>query len=200
MTTMLYPFSYSSLACSKLPATVARNLSDLSTTASTLRIASCTSLSACLPLYCSADGKEALIQNLRDPAYRQVVKGQMDGDDPAFDGRYRQCGGFENIMIGIAPHTREAEGLTVAEIARQQGKADFDAFFDLLVDNELGCFAIYFSMCDEDLFRIIQHPRCMVGTDGVVSSTAPPIPGAGPPSPGPFICSSGRTICSLWSR
>ena len=132
--------------------------------------ASCTSLSACLPLYCSADGKEALIQNLRDPAYRQVVKGQMDGDDPAFDGRYRQCGGFENIMIGIAHHTREAEGLTVAEIARRQGKADFDAFFDLLVDNELGCFAIYFSMCDEDLFRIIQHPRCMVGTDGIVSS------------------------------
>lgn len=132
--------------------------------------ASYTSLSACLPLHCFSEGKTVLVQRLKDPAYRQMVREQMDGDDPAYDGRYRQCGGFENIVVGIAPFAPHFEGLSVAEIARRQEKEEFDAFFDLLIDNELECFAIYFSMCDEDLFRIIRYPLCMVGSDGVVSS------------------------------
>lgn len=133
--------------------------------------ASCTHLSACIPKYCFSDGVEALLQRLREPAYRKMIQDQIAGDDPAFDGRYRQCGGFENIMIGIAPRTPEAVGLAVAEYARRQGKPDFDTYFDLLLANQRECFGIFFSMSDEDLFRIIQHPNCMVGSDGIVTSS-----------------------------
>lgn len=132
--------------------------------------ASCTRLAVCMPSYCFADGMQVLSQRLRDPNYRFTVREQIAGDDPAFDGRYRHCGGFENIMIGIAPNTPDAVGLTIAEYARKMGKDEFDTYFDLLIDNENDCSAIYFSMCEEDLFRIILHPKCMVGSDGIVAS------------------------------
>lgn len=132
--------------------------------------ASYTRLSACLPAHCFSNGFDMLLVRLRDPAYRREIQEQIAGDDPAFDGRYRQCGGFENIMVGIAPATPDAVGLTVSEYARRQGKEDFDAYFDILLANGNFCFGVYFSMSDEDLFRIIQHPQCMVGSDGVVTS------------------------------
>ena len=133
--------------------------------------ASYTALSACLPLYCFADGTESLLEKLKDSSYRAMIKEQLTGDDPAFDGRYRQCGGFEHIMIGISAFVPEAEGLLISEYAAKINKDVFDTFFDLLVENKLtACYAIYFSMSDEDLFRIVQSPYCMIGSDGIVAS------------------------------
>ena len=132
--------------------------------------ASSSKLSVCLPAYCFAHGMDDLKKRLADPAYRDAVKEQMSGDDPQYDGRYRHCGGFGGILISNAPSTPEANGKTVAAYAAEIGKDEFDVFFDLLQRDGNGAYAIYFSMCDDDLFYIVQGKNALVGSDGVATS------------------------------
>jgi N-acyl-D-amino-acid deacylase len=64
----------------------------------------------------------------------------------------------------------EAEGKTIEELAALQGKDPFDAFFDLLIATGGAVSAVYHSIGDEDILKIIQLPYAMVGSDGVVQS------------------------------
>ena len=43
-------------------------------------------------------------------------------------------------------------------------------FFDMLVNDGGKVNAIYFTMCEEDLDRIVSDPHTMIGTDGLVAS------------------------------
>ncbi len=132
--------------------------------------ASSSKLSVCLPAYCFARGMDELKKNLADPAYRAVVKEQMAGDDPQYDGRYRHCGGFGGILISDAPSTPAANGKTVAAYAAEIGQDEFEVFFDLIRRDGNGAYAIYFSMCDDDLYYIVQGKNALVGSDGVATS------------------------------
>ena len=113
---------------------------------------------------------DELKKNLADPAYRAVVKEQMAGDDPQYDGRYRHCGGFGGILISDAPSTPDANGKTVAAYAAEIGQDEFEVFFDLIRRDGNGAYAIYFSMCDDDLYYIVQGKNALVGSDGVATS------------------------------
>lgn len=132
--------------------------------------ASMSKLSTCLPTYCFEKGIEAMKGLLRDPGARATIKAQIASDDPAFDGRYRHCGGFEGIMVAKAPSHPEAEGKTIAEFAEHCGKEVFDAYFDLVTADGNTAYGIYFMMSEEDLFTIMHDPYAVVGSDGVVSS------------------------------
>jgi len=132
--------------------------------------ASMSKLSVCLPAYCFAGGTDALNKMLQDPQQQALIKAQMTGDDPEFDGRYRHCGGFTGILISQAPETPEAEGMTIAEYAQKTGRDEFETYFDLVVKNGAKGYGIYYSMCDEDLERIVAGPHGVIGSDGVVTS------------------------------
>ncbi len=128
-----------------------------------------TYLNICLPKEFFANGPEKMQELLKDPTVRTQLTAQVK----EIDGRYRHCGGFENIIIINAPQNPEAKGMSVSDYARSLGRDEFDVYYDLLCANGYGAMAAYFSMCEEDLKRILLHPKSFLGTDicGIIKDT-----------------------------
>ncbi|MBQ2105912.1 MAG: D-aminoacylase [Lachnospiraceae bacterium] len=130
-------------------------------------LASMTKLSACIPTEYFNKGVAWLQKELVNPELRAEIKEKMENYE---DGRYRQCGGFTGVMIGVCPSRPEAEGKFISDFAKETGEDPFELFFDMLVNDGGKVNAIYFTMCEEDLDRIVSDPHTMIGTDGLVAS------------------------------
>ena len=131
--------------------------------------ASATGLNVCLPAHFFTHGPKKMYELLRDSDIRKQLKKEMEESD----GRYRHCG-FEKILMTTLPKTPEASNKTVAEYAAEIGKDPFETYFDVVCENGRGADAIYFSMCEEDLQRIMMDENAVVGTDGVATSLTTP--------------------------
>lgn len=130
-------------------------------------LASMTKLAACIPTEYFVKGTAWLQEELKNPELRAEIKEKMENYE---DGRYRQCGGFTGVMIGVCPSRPEADGKFISDFAKEIGEDPFELFFDMLVQDGGKCNAIYFTMCEEDLERIVKDPHTMIGTDGLVAS------------------------------
>ena len=119
-------------------------------------------LNICLPKEFFANGPVRTHELLKDPAVRAELKEQVLNNS---EGRYRNCGGWENILICGAPNTPAAENRTVAEYARSIGKDVWEAYFDLLVDNGSAAQAAYFAMSEDELCRILKDDNICICTD-----------------------------------
>ena len=133
-------------------------------------LASMTNMSAVVPPDHFGEGAAALARRLGergkgDRLWRKIA-GEIENRQD-FENQYRNCGGWENILISSLPETKEYEGMTVAEAARRMGRDGTDAYLELFVRNKGRGNFIYFSMCEEDLCRIFQNPNVCVGTDGL---------------------------------
>lgn len=131
---------------------------------------SMTDYAPCMPPWHFAEGKEKLVENLKKPEYRAVVRAEMENPDSNYENLYLNAGGWEGITICTSPNVAEAEGKTFADYAAEVGKDPFDVYFDLIIANECVGTAVYHSISDDDIFDIIKLPYTMVGSDGIVTS------------------------------
>ena len=129
---------------------------------------SMTQLYPCMPPWHFTDGIEKAVERLKDPAVRAKIRSEMEDPATPYENLYLNAGGFGGITACGAKATPEAEGKTIEELAALWGKEPFDAFFDLLIANDGIVPAVYHSIGDEDILKIIQLPYAMVGSDGVV--------------------------------
>lgn len=129
--------------------------------------ASMTKLAACIPTEYFTRGTDWLVNALGDQALCREIREKMEAFE---DGRYVQCGGFSGVMVGGCPSRPEADGKYISDYAGELGQDPFDVFFDLIMENGSKCSAIYFSMGEEDLNRIVSAPFTMIGTDGLTLS------------------------------
>lgn len=130
-------------------------------------LASMTKLAACIPTEYFVKGTAWLQRELHRPELRADIREKMEQFE---DGRYRQCGGFTGVMIGSCPTKPEADGKFISDYAEETGMDPFELFFDMVMENGSACSAIYFTMSEEDLERIVKDPHTMIGTDGLTSS------------------------------
>ena len=63
----------------------------------------------------------------------------------------------------------------VAEIAEQRGADPFETVFDLLIEEDGNVAAIFFSMDEADVRRVLSHPRAMIGSDGTAVAPEGPL-------------------------
>lgn len=124
-------------------------------------------VSVCIPPQYFASGMDALLERLKEPAFRKHVAAEMNDPNTDYDNFYLSAGGFEGILITTCPNTPEAEGMTVAEFARKCGKDPMDAFFDTLIANRGVYNGIFFAMDEQEVEDVYCHPRTVVGTDGL---------------------------------
>lgn len=129
--------------------------------------ASATTLSSCIPPWHFTAGHQALVRSLHDPTVRQTIRGEIEANAGGFENLVLGCGGFDGIRIASAPRSPGVNGKSVAVVARERGIDPYDAFFDLLVENNGDVQAIYFDIGEPDLMTILSDPTIMVGTDGV---------------------------------
>lgn len=129
-----------------------------------------TGLAVCVPPVYYNEGISMLAQRLGDPAFRRRLKAEMQQTPPTYDNYYQNAGGWEGVLVCSAPSTKEAEGLTIHEYARQIGKDEFEAYFDILEKNKGQTLGVYSSMCEQDVFEIALAPNTVVGSDGIPTS------------------------------
>ena len=132
--------------------------------------ASSTVLNVCLPPEFFTHGPENMCRLLREPAIRAELKARME----VMDGRLRHCGGWQGILLTSLPKAPHAMGKTVQEYADELGRDPYEVYFDLCAEHSVGAQAVFFSMGEEDLQRIVCDENAAIGTDGIVQNLETP--------------------------
>jgi N-acyl-D-amino-acid deacylase len=126
-----------------------------------------TGLIEIFPVWAKENGADQMIAILRDHKARQrVIK---DMTQPPFD--------WENPMDGLdwkhmhlngfnQPDNMALEGLTVDQIGEQLGIEPLEAIFRLFTEERGALSMIVFSMNEDEVMEIMQHPEGMIGSDG----------------------------------
>jgi len=136
--------------------------------------ASMTGLGSYLPPEELTYPREERTAHLQDPVKRAEIRKQLESG--VSDVYTELKGDFSDVlMVYCTPAAYQ--GKTIAQIAEEEGKDPFDAFCDILIANNCGSSAAYFTQSEENLAKFFTHRRAMLGTDGLVySMTAPTHP------------------------
>ena len=81
-----------------------------------------------------------------------------------------------DIMVASVKYQHEYEGKRLDEIADMMDLPVEDAVPKLLQDEDQAVVAVMFIMEEGDVRRVLQHPHCMIGSDGIPSPTGKPHP------------------------
>lgn len=130
-------------------------------------VAGATSLSASIPPWAHAGGREELLKRLRDPATRDRLRRELSQPADNWENFFGMAGGAEGVLISSVENAglKSYEGLRLSEVARQRGEDALEALFDLLLADQARTGAIYFLMSEEDVQRALVEPWVSVGTD-----------------------------------
>jgi N-acyl-D-amino-acid deacylase len=151
-----------------------------------------TGLGQLLPAWAREGGTEAMLARLTDPETRARIRRFMTenaADDP---------GRWERRLISSVEteENRGIQGLTVAQVAAQQGQEPEEVVIGLLLGEQGRVGMVGFGMGEDDVRRVVAHPVGMIGSDA--SSVAPyGLLGKGHPHPrtyGTFARVLGRYV------
>ena len=121
--------------------------------------ASFTSLDIVLPEWVYEGGNAEEIKRLRNPEIRRKLAEQL---------RKEKSNKYWNRVKIVSVSTdknKPFEGKSVLEIAGFKNSNPIDVFFDLLLEESLGVYALFFNMNEKNLFKILGKTYCMVGSD-----------------------------------
>jgi len=141
--------------------------------------ASATGLDAAVPAWAHAGGDDSLVARLRVPAIRARLKREMEARESTRDGDEIFAagnGGLSDVLVlGVLDSTlRRYEGRRITDIARDEGKDQYDVLFDLLIADHARTGAAFFSMSESDVSAAVEAPWVGVGSDfGAVAPDGP---------------------------
>lgn len=121
--------------------------------------ASATGLQTNIPDELHVLGVEKLVEMLTTHEGREELRPQICGNKDSWTR-------FQYTMIGNSKSKPEYAGRMLNDIAREEGRDPYDIQCDLLRDDRLTTGGIFHTMSDEDVCRVMQWPRAMIGTDG----------------------------------
>lgn len=119
-----------------------------------------------------------------------IEKARDNGTDVTFDvypytagstilsaarGVTREIDGDEILVASVQSH-REYEGKTLNEIGAMLGIDEPREVVNRVLSEEPSAVAVFFSMHEDDVRRVLAHPLCMIGSDGIPSPTGKPHP------------------------
>ena len=137
--------------------------------------ASSTSLTILFPGWSLDGGRPALLARLADPEQRARIREDIvyrietdrGGNDPA------------NVVLASCGFDASLNGLNLSEVLRQQEREVSKAVAaDLLMELvEAGnCSAVFHAINEDDVVRIMQHPKTMPSSDGGVEGPSERVP------------------------
>jgi N-acyl-D-amino-acid deacylase len=135
--------------------------------------ASSTGLSAAMPPWVQEGGHRAWVERLKDPAIRERVTREMATPSDAWDSTYLAAGSPDKVvLIGFKNEAlKPLIGKTLAEVAAMRGISPEETAIDLVIEDDSGVGAVYFTMSEENVRRQIALPWVSFGSDG--ASQAP---------------------------
>ena len=117
------------------------------------------------PQWSLAGGREAFAGRAKDPATRA----KLEADMKRIFTVERGSADLANIQFRTLPSDRRYDGRTLADLAKDRGLPDtIETGIQLAIELQLkgGFSAIYHSMDEQDVVRIMRHPLTMFDTDG----------------------------------
>jgi N-acyl-D-amino-acid deacylase len=124
-------------------------------------IASATVMNIYLPKEIHAAGFKEILRRLADQKERRVIRETMLGDESP--DRF-----FAGVMISTSVSHPELNGMMLIDAAKKMQMDTCELYMDLLLHDELTTGNISWRISEEDVKRIMQHPRTMIGSDGLM--------------------------------
>jgi N-acyl-D-amino-acid deacylase len=124
--------------------------------------ASFTSLDTCLPRELFDGGDLKAVERLRNIKLRNKTVRNINGLGERFG---------KTLIADIpSPKNKRWMGLSLSECSKEAGKSIGEFVVQLLMEEKMQVYAIFFSMSDENLKHILSHPRTMIGSDASARS------------------------------
>ncbi len=138
--------------------------------------ASSTVLNVYLPKSIHALGFTEILRRLGDPGERRKIRDMMMSGEAPDEF-------FQGIMISSSRTYPQYNAVMLNDAAETENMDPCDFFFDILLQDEMGTGSISWRIGEEDVQRIMQNPRTMIGSDGLMY---PDCPGCHPRAFGTF--------------
>ena len=130
-------------------------------------VAGSTSLMALLPPWVHDGGREKALERLRDEEARKKIRRDISEGIEGWENFAGELG-WSNVYVTYVQSeaNKHLEGLNLTEIKEKKGvKDEFEALFQLLLEEEGSASMVIFYGDEEDVKRIMRSPLHMVGTD-----------------------------------
>jgi N-acyl-D-amino-acid deacylase len=124
-----------------------------------------TDLDILLPQWASYGGRDAILARLRDPQARQKIHTEL---------MTKPCDYWDNVMIG-STQLEGFKGETLPDVAALLKKEPADAFLYLIEADELKTGGIFFSMSEENLWKVLVQPYVSLGSDASLRAPSGPL-------------------------
>jgi N-acyl-D-amino-acid deacylase len=120
-----------------------------------------TGLTNLFPIWSRDGGTDAFLRRLTDSTVAPRIKAETLA-------KVDLIGGWDNVMIaGVrVPEDRAAEGKRMGAYAKSLGADPYETTVAMLTRNRGNVGMVGFAMSEENLERILKHPRGMVCSDG----------------------------------
>lgn len=131
--------------------------------------AACTDLDILLPDWALNDGHAAILARVRDADTRARMRDEILA---ARDDAY-----WDTVTVGSTHHPdNEAfKGKPIRDVAAALGVEPVDAVFHLVEKDGLKTTGIFFGMSEENMWRILEEPYVMIGSDGSIHAPVGPL-------------------------
>ncbi|MDH3346436.1 MAG: amidohydrolase family protein, partial [Kiritimatiellaceae bacterium] len=118
-----------------------------------------TDLDIVLPDWALYNGKEAVLDRLRDSTTRKKIRDEILEERGEF--------GFSTVMIGSIenPELQHLKGIMLTDAANELNMDPTDALLHVIEKDELRTGGIFFGMSEENMWRILEQPWVMLGCD-----------------------------------
>ncbi|OHD09913.1 N-acyl-D-amino-acid deacylase family protein [Sphingopyxis sp. RIFCSPHIGHO2_12_FULL_65_19] len=146
-----------------------------------------TGLEGTVPAHVFAQGTDAAIAKLRDPAMRARLKQELAaGSRAGWSSLVEAAGGWRNIVLANSHRadTARLHGKNFVEIGAMLDKDPADAAWDIMLDAlPERAFALYFVMDEADIDAAIKQPWVGIGSDGAAAEKLGELDGMALPHP-----------------
>jgi dihydroorotase/N-acyl-D-amino-acid deacylase len=131
-----------------------------------------TGLAAMLPPWAHDGGRARLLERLRDPGQRALMRSAIADGVAGWENTVGN-GGWDRISVAGARRHASYQGRTIAEIASAAGVDAMDLVAELLLGEDGEVTIISHSMREDDVRRVLAAPFAMIGSDGVPTAGLP---------------------------
>ena len=134
----------------------------------------CSGILRLLPPWSKEGGVKDTIRRLTDPESRKRVlhdcRQGLDGWENLAENI-----GWQNVYLTSfrKEENKCLEGLTVETIAEKMGRDPWEAYLDLVIEEEANVGILVASMSTTDMENIIAHPESIIASDGAAQSLRP---------------------------
>jgi N-acyl-D-amino-acid deacylase len=128
--------------------------------------AGATKMDNLMPAWAHEGGVMKLLERLADRATRKRITDECLVDGERWGTISQGRIGFDQVFIA-ACRRRELEGLNLAQLASQTGKAPAEALMDLLLEERCTVAMVSFSQSLDNVAKVMAHPALMIGSDSI---------------------------------